>query len=93
MPRRLPRGGAGAATLTAAALVLTAPASLPASAAEPPAQRSPGITVRGGETRPVFSRADAVSQTVLIETTADTDRDGVRDRVQMRIMQIGRAHV
>lgn len=87
MPRRLPRGGAGAATLTAAALVLTAPASLPASAAEPPAQRSPGITVRGGETRPVFSRADAVSQTVLIETTADTDRDGVRDRVQMRIMR------
>ena len=69
VPRRLPRGGAGAATLTAAALVLTAPASLPASAAEPPAQRSPGITVRGGETQPVFSRADAVSQTVLIETT------------------------
>ncbi|WP_243712562.1 Xaa-Pro dipeptidyl-peptidase [Actinomadura sp. 6K520] len=93
MIRRLPRGGAGVITITAALLALTA---LPAGAAvpgasAPPGQRSPGgapaLTVRGGETQPVFSRADAVTQTVEIETTADSDRDGVRDRVQMRIMR------
>ncbi len=43
--------------------------------------------MKDGETQPVFSRADAVTQTVNIETTADSDRDGVRDRVQMRIMR------
>ncbi|TYB41642.1 Xaa-Pro dipeptidyl-peptidase [Actinomadura chibensis] len=72
-------------------LALTA---FPAGAALPPAAAkapggapSPQVTVRNGETQPVFSRADAVTQTVMIETTADSDRDGVRDRVQMRIMR------
>ncbi|MEW2358677.1 Xaa-Pro dipeptidyl-peptidase [Spirillospora sp. NPDC029432] len=87
MIRRLTRGGAGAITLAAALLATTA---LPAGAAPhaPPAAPSPaGIKVENGETQPVFSRADAVTQTVMIETTADSDRDGVRDRVQMRIMR------
>ncbi|MFG2246561.1 Xaa-Pro dipeptidyl-peptidase [Spirillospora sp. NPDC048823] len=88
MTRRLPRGGAGVAALTAALLALTA---LPAGAAGPTGSSPPGaapkLTVKDGETQPVFSRADAVTQTVDIETTADSDRDGVRDRVQMRIMR------
>ncbi|WP_433461510.1 Xaa-Pro dipeptidyl-peptidase [Spirillospora sp. CA-128828] len=87
--RRRRTGGAGVITLTAALVATTA---LPAVAAGParPGPRSPGahrVTVEDGETQPVFSRADAVTQTVNIETTADSDRDGVRDRVQMRIMR------
>ncbi|SPT56659.1 Xaa-Pro dipeptidyl-peptidase [Actinomadura madurae] len=84
MRRRL-AGGAGVITLTAALAATAAPA-----AAAGPTRPAPGahqVTVRGGETQPVFSRADAVTQTVMIETTADSDRDGVRDRVQMRIMR------
>ncbi|WP_242893565.1 Xaa-Pro dipeptidyl-peptidase [Actinomadura litoris] len=89
MRRRFPRGGAGVITLTAALLATTA---LPAGAAAPtrPARAPetvPRLTVSGGETQPVFSRADAVTQTVNIETTVDSDDDGVRDRVQMRIMR------
>ncbi|RKS73331.1 dipeptidyl-peptidase IV [Actinomadura pelletieri DSM 43383] len=90
MKRKLPSGGTGVIFLTAALLALTA---LPAGAAGPPRSAPPGsgsaptVTVKGGETKPVFSRADAVTQTVMIETTVDSDRDGVRDRVQMRIMR------
>ncbi|MFI0353707.1 Xaa-Pro dipeptidyl-peptidase [Actinomadura sp. 9N407] len=95
MIRRLTRGGAGATTLAAAPLAtallaaLLATTALPAGAAPaPPAARPPSqIKVAGGETQPVFSRADAVTQVVSIETTADSDRDGIRDRVQMRIMR------
>ncbi|MFA1547256.1 Xaa-Pro dipeptidyl-peptidase [Actinomadura chokoriensis] len=85
MRRHLP-GGAGVITLTAALLATTA---LPAAAlpAREAAGDAPRVTVRNGETQPVFSRADAVTQIVNIETTADSDRDGVRDRVQMRIMR------
>ncbi|GAA3978000.1 Xaa-Pro dipeptidyl-peptidase [Actinomadura viridis] len=87
MTRRLTRGGAGVITLVAALLATTAP---PAGADPAPSPRTtapPQISVKDGETQPVFSRADAVTQTVLIETTADSDRDGIRDRVQMRIMR------
>ncbi|WP_242614470.1 Xaa-Pro dipeptidyl-peptidase [Actinomadura roseirufa] len=89
MRRRLPRSGAGVITLTAALLATTA---LPAGAAGPtgPArapETAAQVTVKDGETQPVFSRADAVTQTVSIETTVDSDHDGVRDRVQMRIMR------
>ncbi|WP_131761732.1 Xaa-Pro dipeptidyl-peptidase, partial [Actinomadura fibrosa] len=55
--------------------------------AGPPRAPAAGAVVKDGETQPVFSRADAVTQTVNIETTVDSDRDGVRDRVQMRIMR------
>ncbi|GAA2591441.1 Xaa-Pro dipeptidyl-peptidase [Actinomadura fulvescens] len=84
MTRRLTRGGAGVLTLTAALLATTAP---PAGATAPGAPARPQIKVENGTTRPVFSRADAVTQTVNIETTVDSDRDGVRDRVRMRVMR------
>ncbi|HEU5029308.1 MAG TPA: Xaa-Pro dipeptidyl-peptidase [Spirillospora sp.] len=91
---RPPRAGAGAVTLTtgvaltaAAALLTTALPAAPASARSAPAAPPHRLTVAGGETQPVFSRADAVTQTVNIETTADSDHDGVRDRVQLRIMR------
>ncbi|WP_395106315.1 Xaa-Pro dipeptidyl-peptidase [Actinomadura sp. SCN-SB] len=81
MTRRLLRGGAGVITLVAALLATTA---LPSAAAPP---STPRIMVENGETQPVFSRAEAITQTVSIETTVDSDSDGVRDRVQMRIMR------
>ncbi|MFG2001258.1 Xaa-Pro dipeptidyl-peptidase [Spirillospora sp. NPDC048911] len=84
MTRRLTRGGAGVITLTAALLATTAS---PAGATAPAAADRPQIKVENGATQPVFSRADAVTQTVNIETTVDSDRDGVRDRVQMRVMR------
>ncbi|WP_243718976.1 Xaa-Pro dipeptidyl-peptidase [Actinomadura sp. KC06] len=90
MNQRLPRGGAGVITFTAALLALTA---LPAGAAGPTKSASPvrapaaKTPVQNGETKPIYSRADAVTQTVDIETTVDSDRDGVRDRVRMRIMR------
>ncbi|TDD95863.1 Xaa-Pro dipeptidyl-peptidase [Actinomadura rubrisoli] len=89
MRRRFSRGGAGVITLTAALLATTA---LPAGAAGQtrparPPEAAPKVTVKDGETQPVFSRADAVTQTVNIETTVDSDHDGVRDRVRMRIMR------
>ncbi|MFC5749716.1 Xaa-Pro dipeptidyl-peptidase [Actinomadura rugatobispora] len=80
MTRRLTRGGAGVITLVAALLATAAP---PAGAAPAP----PRIKVENGQTQPVFSRAEAVTQTVSIETTVDSDRDGVRDRVQLRVMR------
>ncbi len=41
----------------------------------------------GGETQPIFSRADAIFQTVHIETSVDSDGDGARDQVEMRILR------
>lgn len=89
MTRRFLRGGAGAITLASALLATTAlPAGAapdrPASPGGPSAAR-PGVA--NGETQPVYSRADAVTQVVNIETTVDSDRDGARDRVQMRIIR------
>lgn len=61
---------------------LVAALAVPAHAAPRPA-----IKISGGETQPVFSRADAVTQTVNIEVPVDSDHDGKRDRVQLRIMR------
>jgi X-Pro dipeptidyl-peptidase len=69
----------GAIALTG---VIVAGSAVPAHA-----EHAPAIKVTGGETQPVFSRADAVTQTVNIEVPVDSDSDGTRDRVQMRIMR------
>ncbi|GAA4227118.1 Xaa-Pro dipeptidyl-peptidase [Actinomadura meridiana] len=89
MKQRLPRGGAAVATLTAALLAVAASPAVaePTRSAPPGSSPAAKVTVQNGETQPVFSRADAVTQTVSIETPVDSDRDGVRDRVQMRIMR------
>ncbi|MQY08577.1 Xaa-Pro dipeptidyl-peptidase [Actinomadura macrotermitis] len=87
MTRRFPRSGA-ALTLSAALLAAGGLATALPAAAAGPAHKAPATPhVRGGETQPIYSRADALTQTVNIETTADSDHDGVRDRVQMRIMR------
>src|SRR5689334_12197644 len=79
----------GALTLVMA--VVAAPGAVPATAgaaaAKAGAADRPRIKVTGNETQPVFSRADAIFQTVHVETTVDSDGDGVRDQVEMRILR------
>ncbi|MEV4256720.1 CocE/NonD family hydrolase, partial [Spirillospora sp. NPDC049652] len=85
MKRFLTAGAAAVAVATLTALAPDASAAAPGRPAGEPARTA--AEVRGGETQPVFSRADAISQTVNIETTVDSDRDGKRDTVQLRIMR------
>ncbi|MFI6643678.1 Xaa-Pro dipeptidyl-peptidase [Streptomyces sp. NPDC050504] len=80
------RAGARAARrFGLAALAVSLAAVLPAPAAG--ADERPALKIVGNETQPVFSRADAVYQQVDIETEADSDRDGRRDTVRMRILR------
>jgi X-Pro dipeptidyl-peptidase len=74
----------GAAPITSAAATAAATAATTTTAAT---TGNPRIKVTGGETQPIFSRADAVFQTVHIETTVDSDGDGARDQVEMRILR------
>ncbi|WP_235023708.1 Xaa-Pro dipeptidyl-peptidase [Streptomyces sp. WAC05374] len=67
----------------AAAALLTA---LPLSSARAADER-PALRITGGATQPVFSRAEAVYQHVDIETATDSDQDGRRDTVRMRILR------
>ncbi|HEX6470568.1 MAG TPA: Xaa-Pro dipeptidyl-peptidase [Streptosporangiaceae bacterium] len=88
--RRRTTGSRRACASAAAIAVTTALAVAPAgarAAAAAGADAAPHITVAGGETQPVFSRADAIFQTVHVETAVDSDGDGVRDRVEMRILR------
>ncbi|HEU5161462.1 MAG TPA: Xaa-Pro dipeptidyl-peptidase [Streptosporangiaceae bacterium] len=79
---RPPRARRRLGALSVAAGVVTALIAVPAGAAEPPR-----IKVTGDETQPIFSRADAIFQTVHVETAVDSDGDGVRDQVEMRILR------
>ncbi|MFI2211373.1 Xaa-Pro dipeptidyl-peptidase [Streptomyces sp. NPDC020141] len=73
-----------AAPVLALCLLGVLPAPAAARVAPGPA---PSLSVANGRTEPVFSRADAVSQLVDIETEADSDEDGRRDTVRMRILR------
>ncbi|PZG44610.1 Xaa-Pro dipeptidase [Spongiactinospora gelatinilytica] len=69
---------------------LTVPlALLLLGAAPPPAHAgTPAIKVENGATQPVFSRADAITQTVYVEVAGvDSDADGRADRVAVDIMR------
>ncbi|MFF9868656.1 Xaa-Pro dipeptidyl-peptidase [Streptomyces sp. NPDC013953] len=71
--------------LTALAGLLVA--ALPAPAVQAGAAEAPALRITDGQTRPVFSRADAVHQLVDVETETDSDEDGKRDTVRMRILR------
>ncbi|MBO1335415.1 Xaa-Pro dipeptidyl-peptidase [Streptomyces sp. VRA16 Mangrove soil] len=81
--RRRPRGGLVLAAAGALVMALAAPAAY--AAGQGPEQARPEVS--GGETQPVFSRADAVYQQVDIQTEVDSDGDGKRDTVRMRILR------
>jgi X-Pro dipeptidyl-peptidase len=75
------RHGRGLLLAIAAALATAAPAA----AQTPP----PWLKVQDGVTQPQFSLANAIEQTVFVETPLDTDADGRRDRVRIRISRPG----
>jgi X-Pro dipeptidyl-peptidase len=68
----------------AAALAASLLSALPAPAAQ---ADGPALSIVGNRTQPVFSRADAIHQQVDIETEVDSDGDGRRDTVRMRILR------
>jgi X-Pro dipeptidyl-peptidase len=69
----------GAATAALALLLSAGPAA--AQDRTPP----PWLNVQDGVTQPVFSFANAIEQTVFVESEVDSDGDGQRDRVRIRI--------
>ena len=71
------------ALAAAAALVVVALTAAPVAAQErtPP----PWLNVQDGVTQPVFSFANAIEETVYVESEVDSDGDGRKDRVRIRI--------
>jgi X-Pro dipeptidyl-peptidase len=69
------------AALAAAALVVSS--APPAGASPPP----PRIDLTDGATQPVFDYTQAIRERLLVETTVDSDHDGRRDRVEVRIIR------
>ena len=66
----------------AAFVAMAAPA---AAAKEPP----PWLKVENGVTQPQFAFANAIEEVVFVETPLDTDDDGARDRIRIRISRPG----
>ena len=80
MPVAVPR--ALLVALVVLAGLLSVPA--PASAARPLTTQP---FVRGGETVPVYDYADAIRESVWVQTPTDADRDGVPDRVAVDLVR------
>ncbi|GAA3134153.1 Xaa-Pro dipeptidyl-peptidase [Planomonospora alba] len=70
-------------------LALAVPLGAPPAAAEPQAPSPPvPAPITDNETRPVHSRADALTETVFVEVAGtDSDADGRPDRVAVDIMR------
>jgi X-Pro dipeptidyl-peptidase len=62
------------------ALALATPA-----AAEPP----PWLKIEDGVSQPQFDLANAIEQTVFVESAVDSNHDGARDRIRIRISRPG----
>ncbi|MFI5807039.1 Xaa-Pro dipeptidyl-peptidase [Streptomyces sp. NPDC051561] len=71
----------------AASLVAALPTPAAARSDEGPAGSAPALKVVNNRTEPVFSRADALYQQVDVETEVDSDHDGRRDTIRMRILR------
>src|SRR6185312_17559389 len=70
--------------LTAAASVaLLALTSTPASALP----EAPKVVVENGVTQPVFDYTQAIRERLYVETEIDSDSDGRRDRVEVRVIR------
>ncbi|MDQ1657906.1 MAG: X-Pro dipeptidyl-peptidase [Cryptosporangiaceae bacterium] len=83
---RLPLAVLAAAATTGLVAGLTAPAQ-----AAPPRRPAPPpeVVVQDGETQPVFPIAQAVTQSVFVQTAVDSDSDGKPDRVHLTITRPG----
>jgi X-Pro dipeptidyl-peptidase len=69
--------------LITALLALFAATAGPAAAADP--APPPWLKVENGQTQPQFDFAQAIEETVFVETELDSDGDGSLDRVRIRI--------
>lgn len=49
----------------------------------------PWLLVQDGVSQPQFALANAIEETVFVETTVDSDLDGKRDRVRLRLSRPG----
>jgi X-Pro dipeptidyl-peptidase len=70
-------------TATIAVLAALGVTAAPAAAQDP--TPPPWLKVEDGQTQPQFVLADAIEQTVFVETELDSDDDGRLDRVRIRI--------
>jgi X-Pro dipeptidyl-peptidase len=68
-------------TLTVALVGVLAVTAAPAAADDP--TPPPWLKVENGQTQPQFALADAIEQTVFVETKLDSDDDGRLDRVRL----------
>jgi X-Pro dipeptidyl-peptidase len=73
--------------LALAALIAFALPVAPAAASDP--TPPPWLKVQDGVSQPQFEFADAIEEVVFVETPLDTDADGRRDRVRIRISRPG----
>lgn len=72
--------------------LVTAVVTAPASAAPPPGDRPsppPWLQLADGVSQPQFDLADAVEETLFVQTEVDSDLDGKRDRVRLRLSRPG----
>jgi X-Pro dipeptidyl-peptidase len=81
--RRQPRLACGAVAVLAVLALSAAPVA--AEQRTPP----PWLDVQDGVTQPVFSPENAIEEVVFVESQVDSDGDGVRDRVRIRISRPG----
>jgi X-Pro dipeptidyl-peptidase len=70
--------------VTAATAMTTVFAAAPGASA---AESAPAIVVENGVTQPVFGYTDAIRERLWVESTFDSDGDGVRDRIAIDIMR------
>ena len=70
----------------AAFAVFALPAA-PAAAKDP--SPPPWLNVQDGVTQPVFPFANAIEEVVFVESGVDSDGDGARDRIRIRISRPG----
>jgi X-Pro dipeptidyl-peptidase len=74
-----------------AAIAVAALLLLPTAAAAQQPTPPPWLKVENGVTQPVFSFANAIEETVFVESEVDSDRDGRKDRIRIRISRPGEA--
>jgi X-Pro dipeptidyl-peptidase len=65
-------------------------AAAPAAAGKDP-EPPPWLRFENGATAPVFAFANAIEETVFVESAVDSDGDGQRDRIRIRISRPGEA--
>ena len=82
MPTVGTRWRTGVAVLSATVL-----AALGAAPQAQAADGPPSIVVQDGVTQPVFGYADAIRERVFIDSTFDSDNDGLRDIIAFDIMR------